>query len=283
VSKAADITQAGGLNPPLPRAPGWLGRLRGREASAAPVARPRDEIGRVGALPCTDGGCPSHSALACEYTDRRGRTCSTAWCDRHRQVVESQVFCRRHAGIMRALAVRQDSQLTRPDLDNRAPSLVNWVAREIDDEVRALLAPYAEPGTEPRSDPVRLLFLGLQRDRAWEWSWKVTDRNQDSYRLGIMVTEADDSVVCVKVGGEAVARGMPPWIRHRMQRESVTPAVDADERAAFRQRILSTFSSWLETEARRFAADNEVRRLGQSPMLPGYHSASGSRPPAQRT
>jgi len=53
--------------------------------------------------PCTQGGCTSHEGAPCEYVDRRGRECRTAWCPEHRVTIEDHVYCRRHAGVVSAL------------------------------------------------------------------------------------------------------------------------------------------------------------------------------------
>src|SRR5438132_712259 len=92
------------------------------------------------AHPCTRMGCTNGDTVQCEYVDRRSRQCRTAWCPRHRVTVENRVYCRRHAGVVSSLPAA-DSSLTAPlpDLDNRAPSLAGWMARELDQGVWDIL------------------------------------------------------------------------------------------------------------------------------------------------
>ncbi len=87
-------------------------------------------------------------APPCEYVDRRGRECRTAWCIEHRVTIEDRVYCRRHAGVVSALPSLDSSlAVSLPDLDNRAPSLVGWVSRQIDGDVWRLLLKELSSGT----------------------------------------------------------------------------------------------------------------------------------------
>jgi len=54
--------------------------------------------------------------------------------------IEGRVYCRRHAGVVSALPSLDSSlAVSLPDLDNRAPSLVGWVSRQIDGDIWRLL------------------------------------------------------------------------------------------------------------------------------------------------
>ena len=110
----------------------------------------------------------------CEYVDRRGRECRTAWCIEHRVTIEDRVYCRRHAGVVSALPSLDSSPtVSLPDLDNRAPSLVGWVSRQIDGDVWRLLLKELSAGSGGQlvADPVTLVFVGIGRQRAWERAW----------------------------------------------------------------------------------------------------------------
>jgi len=114
--------------------------------------------------PCTQGGCTSHEGAPCEYVDRRGRECRTAWCPEHRVTIEDRVYCRRHAGVVSALPSLDSSlSVSLPDLDNRAPSLVGWVSRQIDGDVWRLLLKELSSGSGGQliADPVTLIFVGI--------------------------------------------------------------------------------------------------------------------------
>src|SRR5260370_22946586 len=80
-----------------------------------------------GDLSCAASGCAATTVVACVYVDRRGRPCPTAWCPDHVEAAGDRPYCRRHAGVMRArLADPQESML--PDLESRAPGLIEWLA-----------------------------------------------------------------------------------------------------------------------------------------------------------
>src|SRR5579864_7315969 len=93
----------------------------------------------IGTLLCQARGCHNPTALQCSYVDKRGRTCSGVFCPAHWGVVGGDVYCRRHASTVRALGENARGRLGLPDVDNRGPSLVNWIAGELDGRLRALL------------------------------------------------------------------------------------------------------------------------------------------------
>ena len=203
------------------------------------------------AHPCTQGGCTSTEGAPCEYVDRRGRECRTAWCPEHRVTIEDRVYCRRHAGVVSALPSLDSSlAVSLPDLDNRAPSLVGWVSRQIDGDVWRLLLKELSSGSGGQlvADPVTLIFVGIGRQRAWERAWRLDSHVGIAHRVSIVVEEADDTMVTVKVGGNAVEQVVPPWIQHRVRGETVAPDEDRKEREEFYQRVLDSIERGLGHE-----------------------------------
>lgn len=218
-----------------------------QDRTPAPPPTPGDAP-VVGTLQCSARDCPNHTAEACGYVDRRSRTCGTAWCPDHQSVVGGVVYCRRHAGVIRALAGQ--SQAVLPDLENRAPSLVNWVGRDVEQVIQDIVTGYrGELGTDRLvADPVHLVFLGPERARVWERSWKLVDHTGWSLRVAIEVDELRDTVVAVRVGRNIVARMTPPWIDARLRGEVVAPEVDAAHRADFYRGIEAAVASAIEHE-----------------------------------
>jgi hypothetical protein len=201
--------------------------------------------------PCTQGGCTSDEGIACAYVDRRGRECRTAWCPEHRVTIEDRVYCRRHAGVVSALPSLDSSlAVSLPDLDNRAPSLVGWVSRQIDGDVWRLLLKELTSGSGAQlvADPVTLIFVGIGRQRAWERAWRLDSHVGIAHRVSIVVEEADDTMVTVKVGGNAVEHVVPPWIQHRVRGETIAPEEDRKEREEFYQRVLDSIERGLGHE-----------------------------------
>jgi hypothetical protein len=190
---------------------------------------------------CTQPGCEAGTGLACEYVDRRGRGCRTAWCPAHRLVIDGRVYCRRHAGVVSALPVGYVGHTApMPDLETRAPSLVSWVAREVDADIRQLLlAEVGEGGVQLVTDPVYLVFVGSDRRRAWERAWKLVDHSGRSFRVSLLVEEGADAEIAVRVGTAIVERLAPPWIVQRLHGALPPPEVDAQRRKDFNRRLLA--------------------------------------------
>jgi hypothetical protein len=138
-----------------------------------------------------------------------------------------------------------------PDLDNRAPSLVGWVARELDQAVWDLLLRQLEPdsGAQLIADPVTLVFSGMDRRRAWERAWKLDTHTGMARRASIQVAEYADVEVVVKVGVNVVDRLVPPWIEHRVRGDAPDPETDRREREAFNERILDAMQRGLARES----------------------------------
>jgi hypothetical protein len=202
----------------------------------------------VGALPCSARDCANQTGEACAYIDRRSRTCGTAWCPDHQSVVGGRVYCRRHAGVVGALAGAE--QAIMPDLENRAPSLVNWVGRDVEQVIQEIVSGYrVQLGTDKLvADPVHLVFMGPERARVWERAWKLVDHNGWSMRVAIEVDELRDTVVAVRVGRNVVARMTPPWIEARLRGEQLPAEVDAEQRAEFYRGIAAAAASAIEHE-----------------------------------
>jgi len=232
-------------------------------------ATSRELAAREGNHQCTAAGCTATTGLPCEYVDRRDRHCRTAWCPQHRLVLLQHVFCRRHSGIIAALP-SADSALSSPlpDLENRAPSLVGWMAKQLDSDIWQLMLRelQAESAGQLVSDPVALVFVGIERQRGWERAWSLALPGGDRRRVSLLVEEALDSELVVRVGVNVVDRVTPPWIQHRMRGEGVDEEQDRDERARFNQRVLDAMQRGLERERELSERDGAHRwsaRAGQ--------------------
>lgn len=142
-------------------------------------------------------------------------------------------FCRRHASTMTSI---EGSEIVAglPDVDNRAPSLVGWVGRELDAPIREVFAQIAPTATATLvAEPVRLVLTPAGPTHRWTKTWKVIDNGAIRSRVSIEVDEADDCDVAVRVDSELIGHGVPPWIEHRRAGERVLPAVDVAERRDF--------------------------------------------------
>ena len=183
--------------------------------------------------PCSLAGCGRQDGSRCGYVDKRARACPTAWCPEHAAIVGGLVFCRRHASTLIAL---DGAEVVAgfPDLDNRAPSLVGWVGRELDEPVRQLLTAVTPPAhAAVVTEPVRLVISPGGRARRWAKVWKTLDSTSVLTRVSVEVDEDDDCEVAARVDTELIGRGVPPWIEHRLKGEVVDAATDAAERRQF--------------------------------------------------
>ena len=199
-----------------------------RRKASPPTAEPPP----AGRERCVAEGCRRMDAQRCTYVDKRSRRCPTAWCPNHVVTVSGFPYCRRHASTMLAI---EGAEVVAglPDLDNRAPSLVGWIARDLDGRVRDVLARVAPQSGRLVSDPVRLMILPGGSTRRWAKTWKMVDSAGVLHRVSIEVDEVDDCHVSARVDTELIGRGLPPWIANRRASRHVDPGADAAERAEF--------------------------------------------------
>jgi hypothetical protein len=184
-------------------------------------------------ITCTLAGCANDTAQPCAYRDGRGRACRAAYCPEHGVATEGKFYCRRHAGVLRAVGAEVTPQGGLPDVDNRAPSLVSWIARDLDAAVRRLLAGVAGPGESVIADETVHVARDFSRKARWEQSWRLVDHTGLILKVTIQVLEDNDSLVRVHVGGGVIADGVPPWIVHRTTETDM--ATDLEQRQRFYQ------------------------------------------------
>jgi hypothetical protein len=157
---------------------------------------------------CTEGTCSSGAATRCSYVDRRQRECGTAWCREHQQIVFGTVLCRRHARTVSAVGPMWASRVL-PDLDNRAPSLANWVCSQLDRPIRELLARYFGS----RTLSVSSVGIGVaRRDRTWGTAWKLVSPQGIDLSINVIVRDSDPNTVLIVYDGRLFRALTAPWI-----------------------------------------------------------------------
>jgi hypothetical protein len=201
------------------------------EPAAAAAAEPPP-----GDLPCAATGCAETTGVRCAYVDRRERGCATAWCPAHRELAGGHVYCRRHAVLIRAIAAGAGVPWL-PDVDSRAPSLVEWLANDLGDRLCDALMATGE-GDSVTTEVVHLVHAGRDRERIWERSWRLCRHTGFVHRVALQVAEERDTEVVVRVGHRELARMTPPWIEARRNGEVLTDAEDASRRAEFHDALL---------------------------------------------
>src|ERR1700740_1115689 len=135
---------------------------------------------------CTAPECRASGGIRCDYVDGRARCCPTVWCSRHWVITNGKPYCRRHAGVVEAIA---DEYFAGgwPEVDNRAASLAGWVSRELDPSVRSILKAAApSDGATLIVDPVRLVGPPGHR-RRWQRAWKLVNQVGVLHKVAIEV------------------------------------------------------------------------------------------------
>ena len=179
---------------------------------------------------CTAAGCDICGGVRCSYVDRRSRACPTCWCADHWEIVFGRPFCRRHAGLVKALD-GAPSAGGWPDLDNRAASLAGWMGGQLDPSIRDVFGRVAPPeGAWLVNEPVHLILGPGGAVRRWQRSWKLVDEGSVLSRVAIEVDEEDDADVMARVDTELIGHGVPPWIEERLAGLPAPPEVTAARR-----------------------------------------------------
>ena len=189
--------------------------------------------GQATDAPCTVPGCTGADRVGCDYRDRRGTPCPTAWCPEHVVIVGEWHLCRRHASLSRALAPAEfRGELPAPDLDNRAPSLAFYLRDALDQRVRQLLDEVTRT-SEGEVVGIEPLTLVVPRpgSRRWTSGWKLYDGTGPLLRIGVEVEEASDPECSVRLNGRVILRCVPPWIEARGS-AAATPG-GTDQREGF--------------------------------------------------
>ncbi|HEY7926958.1 MAG TPA: hypothetical protein VIG86_05995 [Candidatus Dormibacteraeota bacterium] len=209
----------------------------------------------TGTLPCSERACSNSNGFPCAYRDRRGQTCTTAFCPDHRSMVGGVVYCRRHASTITALGAGADAR-SLPELENRGASLVDWMADAISDGVVAMLASTARESETVKTEEEVTVIFDAQRRRRWERSWKLIENTGVSIKVSLQVAaDADDALVDARVGTFVVARGVPPWVTRRRAGVEVTSQVDTEQRELFEQFLLTHIAAEMAQQRADEAAD----------------------------
>ena len=173
--------------------------------------------GRPTDAPCLVPGCTGRDRVLCDYCDRRGVPCATAWCSEHIVTWGSWHLCRRHASLCRALAPAEfRGQIPAPDLDSRSASLAAHLGDDLDRRVRQLLGEVmrAAEGETVSAEPLTMAVI-RPSSRRWIRSWNLFDVNGPLIRIAVEVDEATDPECSIRLNGRVILRCVPSWIAVR--------------------------------------------------------------------
>ena len=118
---------------------------------------------------------------------------------------------------MAAISTNTVERIDPPDLDNRALSLCEWVANDLDQDITALLEEIKEGAADAivQTHPLHLVVLRTPPSRTWARNWTLGDHTGTMPKVSVEVNEAADNVVVASVDGSPVVREVPPWISDR--------------------------------------------------------------------
>lgn len=153
-------------------------------------------------------------------------------------MVGGVVYCRRHASTVTAMGPSTQGA-GYPELENRGPSLVSWLADELTVEIERLLAAVATTTERVVTEHELGVVFDQKRRRRWERSWKLIESTGITLKVTLSVNEnGDDGLVDVRAGSNVIARGVPPWVARRRAGLTVDDQVDAQQRELFHRFIL---------------------------------------------
>jgi hypothetical protein len=207
------------------------------------------EVSTPTGLDCAMQECDSLDGRICAYRDRRGRPCDVSNCPSHSIRFDGALYCRRHAGTARAIAAPLGRPQSLPDLEDRTPSLINWVADDLDDVIRAHLLGAARRHELVVTDGYVQLTRDINRQSRWERSWRIVDHMGLVMKVCVYVAAGQDEVVHVRVGDDDVFTAIPPWISQRPHRESGL-TIDVAQRQRFYESIQEAVRVALEDQER---------------------------------
>jgi MoxR-like ATPase len=216
---------------------------------------------------CTEAGCPHHTEWMCSYQDPTGYACGTWWCGKHVHRLGNDPFCRRHANVIKALAVhagtiREIKHL--PGVGDRAITLAALVGGDIDKEITEIL----RRRYSSRKDVTVVADRAVRENRSgsavsWERNWSAARDQGYETRITLSVSTDEPSEVKLRVGSMEIFSGVPDWISNRLEGK----APDHSDRAHFRARLIQTVTEAVDRPA---------------PLAGGFHPSSEtvSGPPA---
>jgi hypothetical protein len=207
--------------------------------------RSAGEIVTPTGLGCSNPGCQSLDGRICAYRDRRGRLCQVRNCPAHSTRFGVVLYCRRHAGTARAIAAPTGRPQSLPDLEDRTPSLINWIADDLDEVIRVLLENAARRGESVVTDGYVQLTRDINRQSRWERSWRIVDHTGLILKVCVYVDASQGELVRVRVAEDDVFEAIPPWISRRPHGE-LAPTIGVAQRRRYYESIQEAIGAALQ-------------------------------------
>jgi predicted Ser/Thr protein kinase len=256
----ATLTNPGGA-PIAPDAPAHnlQFKLPGLARRVAPPAN--SPLSTQARTACTEAECTHHTEWMCSYQDPTGYACGTWWCGKHVARLGNDPFCRRHANVIKALAVnagtlREIKHL--PEVTDRAITLAALVGADLDKEITEIL----RRRYSSRKDVTVVADRAVRENRSgaavsWERNWSAARNQGYETRITLAVSTDEPSEVKLRVGSMEIFSGVPDWISNRLQGKPP----DHSDRAHFRARLIQRVTEAIDRPA---------------PLAGGFHPAGAT-------
>ena len=162
-------------------------------------------------------------------------------------------YCRRHAGLF--LALGGSLALLDCELDDhfaRRPSLVSWVPRDLDLDMRNLLADVAEiPRYQATIVTKQMIHAAPPELVTWEVRWELAN-SYPKVNVSFMLEGYQDAAIVARVDGRMVMRESPEWLRQHLNNEAVDGATEEFLRSDQFQRLYDTMATaWINAGKRQ--------------------------------
>ena len=165
-----------------------------------------------------------------------------------------------------------------PDLNDRAPSLVNWISRDLDESVRRLLGRAARNGESVIVDESVRLAHDPARKARWERAWRIVEHTGLVLKVTVHVSEDNDSSCTSASAPRWSPTACRPWIARRREGQEVEAAIDISQRQLFYRFLEENISA----AVLRFRARGDRAPWGTLAAQTATGAVSAPRMPSRR-
>lgn len=156
---------------------------------------------------CSGGRCTQAPVTFCGFVDQWGWRCDGPCCAGHRYRFSELDLCVSHAAL--CLSFGGDSPPLEGELHDpyqQTPSLLHWLTRGLDAEIRSMLDPHHEKKELIHRQYVRAGYL-----LEWEAEWRRPDTE---LVVSVVIGGHVDPRIVVRHGDEVLLSESPEWLVH---------------------------------------------------------------------
>ncbi len=199
---------------------------------------------------CSGVGCRAHARealAACAYIDQWGWRCSEPMCSAHGLTFGDEMFCVRHAGFFLTLGGDEPAlDAEHADPFGRRPSLMTWVPRLLDRDVRGMLAAAAHAGVGAPVATTQSVRASGTDAVAWETRWELLGP-EPRLSVALELEGYCDPAIVVRVGGMVVMRELAEWLRYHIHGVGIDAIAEIDLRVEMLARAHMAINATMST------------------------------------